>query len=295
MKRNNLGYFITEGVRSVFLNGFMSFAAICVTIACLIIMSSFSLVLLNLSHMITQLEQENEILVYIDETYSQAEAKSVGSAINLVENVLEAKFVSREEAMKNFVGQYEDASIFDGMDASTLRHRFRVRLVNLDIMMETVGEIREIEGVDSVNAHPEIAEGFITVQQIMNVVSIAIITILFVVSVFIISNTVKLALFARREEIAIMRMVGATNGFIRWPFVVEGFILGISSSLGAFFIEWGIYSLLIERISAVDTMNLVSTLPFEDVILPMAAAFFITGVLVGVGGSLLSIRKFLKV
>lgn len=295
MKKNNLGYLIREGVRGVFLHGFMSFAAVCVTIACLIIMGSFSLILYNLNIMVKEAEQENEVLVYIDETYSEAEAKSVGSQINMIANVYNAEFVSREQALADFVDEQDDADLFQGIEADTFRDRFVVTMVDNTLMKQTVSEIEQVEGVAKVTAHYEISDGFTTVQRVLRIASVAIIAVLLVVSLLIVSNTVKLAMYDRKEEIAIMRMVGATNGFIRWPFVVEGFLLGIVGAAIAFFLEWGIYDLLAARIASVDTLQLITVVPFSEVLPIMIAAYAATGFVIGVFGSLLSIRKFLKV
>ena len=295
MKKNNIGYLLREGIRGIFLHGFMSFAAIWVTVACLIIMGTFGLVLYNLNEMIVELEQENEMLVYIDETYSEAEAKSVGSQINQIANVHNAQFVSREQAVENFVDEMQDEDLFDGLDPSTFRDRFVITLEDNSKMRETEAAIRSIEGVADVSVHYEIQEGFQTVQRILNIASVIIIAVLLVVSMLIISNTVKLAMYDRKEEIAIMKMVGATNGFIRWPFVVEGFILGILASAIAFFLEWGLYNLLQTQISMVDSLDLITVVPFVEVIEIVAIGYAVVGFLVGVLGSLLSIRKFLKV
>lgn len=295
MKKNNIGYLLREGIRGIFLHGFMSFAAIWVTVACLIIMGTFGLVLYNLNEMIVELEQENEMLVYIDETYSEAEAKSVGSQINQIANVYNAQFVSREQAVVNFVDEMEDEDLFAGLDPSTFRDRFVITLEDNSKMRETEAALRSIEGVADVSVHYEIQEGFQTVQRILNIASVIIIAVLLVVSMLIISNTVKLAMYDRKEEIAIMKMVGATNGFIRWPFVVEGFILGILASAIAFFLEWGLYNLLQTQISMVDSLDLITVVPFVEVIEIVAIGYAVVGFLVGVLGSLLSIRKFLKV
>ena len=295
MKKNNIGYLLREGIRGIFLHGFMSFAAIWVTVACLLIMGTFGLVLYNLNEMIVELEQENEMLVYIDETYSEAEAKSVGSQINQIANVHNAQFVSREQAVVNFVDEMEDEDLFAGLDPSTFRDRFVITLEDNSKMRETEAAIRSIEGVADVSVHYEIQEGFQTVQRILNIASVIIIAVLLVVSMLIISNTVKLAMYDRKEEIAIMKMVGATNGFIRWPFVVEGFILGILASAIAFFLEWGLYNLLQTQISMVDSLDLITVVPFVEVIEIVAIGYAVVGFLVGVLGSLLSIRKFLKV
>lgn len=295
MKKNNIGYLLREGVRGVFLHGFMSFAAVCVTVACLIIMGSFSLILYNLHVMILDLEKENQVLVYIDESYSEAKARSVGSQINMISNVYEATFVSRQEALDNFIAEQGDEATFSGLDASTFRDRYVVSMQDSALTLETVSYIEQIEGVADVSVHYEITNGFQTVQKVLNVASMAIIAVLFVVSLFIISNTVKLSMYGRKEEIGIMRMVGATNSFIRLPFVVEGFILGIFGAAIAFFLEWGLYDLLAVKIAQIDTLQLVSVVPFMEVIEIVALAYAITGFFVGVFGSVLSIRKFLKV
>ncbi len=297
MKKNNFGYLLREGIRGVFLHGFMSFAAVCVTVACLIIIGSFALILYNLALMVTELEQENEMLVYIDETWGEAEAKSVGSKINMISNVHNARFVSREQALSDFVDEVgqDDPSMFQGLDPSTFRDRFVVTLEDNTRMKDTDAEIRKIEGVADIVAHYEIAEGFTTIQRVLSLASAAIIAVLLIVSLLIISNTVKLAMYDRKEEIAIMRMVGATNGFIRFPFVVEGFILGMLAAVIAFFLEWGLYDLLLSRISSIDTMQLITMIPFTDVLAVMVLFYAVTGFCVGVFGSLTSIRKFLKV
>lgn len=295
MKKNNIGYLLREGIRGVFLHGFMSFAAVCVTVACLIIMGSFSLILLNLHEMIIDLEKENEVMVYIDETYTTAKAKSVGSQINLISNVHEAKFISREQALQDFVEEQNDATLFDGIGADTLRDRYVVTMDDNSLIRETVERIESVEGVAEVVAHYEISNGFQTVQNVLNIASMVIIAVLFVVSLFIISNTVKLAMYSRSEEIGIMKVVGATNSFIRLPFIVEGFILGFLGAVIAFFLQWGLYDFLAVKITQIDTLQLISIVPFMDVVEFVAVAYAVTGFVVGVFGSLLSIRKFLKV
>lgn len=279
----------------MFLHGFRSFASVCVTVACLIIMGSFCLLSYNLGVMVEEYENENKILVYVDETYSEAEAKSVGSQINMIANVENAVFISRQQALENFVANQDDPTVFEGLDAETLRDRFEVSMVDNSIMRQTVKDIEQIQGVADTSVDYDMSEGFKTVRNVLNVVSFGIIIVLLVVSLFIISNTVKLSMYDRKEEIAIMRMVGATNGFIRLPFLVEGFHLGIIGAVAAFFIEWGLYDLLASRIDALDAMQMFTIVPFTSVIAVIAVAYLITGFLVGVVGSMMSIRKFLQV
>ena len=295
MKINNLGYLIKEGIRGIFLHGFMSFAAVCVTVACLLIVGTFSSLMYNLNIIVEDLNKTNEIIVYVDETLSDAEARSVGTQINRIQNVHQSIFVSREEALEDFVADYAESGTFNGVDASYLRHRFVVTLVDNHLMEDTTGAIRSISGVADISAAYELADGFSALQDILRIASILIIIVLLVVSLLIISNTVKLAMYDRRDEIAVMKMVGATNSFIRLPFVVEGFVLGMLGAGLAFLLEWLMYDALSGRIAAVDTLKLFNFVPFREMVWPMVATFAAAGVFVGIVGSWTSIRKFMDV
>ena len=295
MKLNNIGYLLKEGFRSIFQHGFMSFAAICVTVACLIIVGSFSALAYNLDIMVQDLNKTSEILVYIDSSLSDAEARSIGTKINLLDNVLEAKFVSREEALQNFVSDHDNDSAFSGVQPQDLRHRYVVTLEDNTKMQQTADLLLQLPGVDKINAAYELAEGFTTIQSVLHIVSVAVIAVLLVVSLLIISNTVKLAMYDRRDEIAIMKMVGATNGFIRLPFVVEGFSLGMIGAILAFGLEWLGYDAMLNKIGSVDALQLFNFVPFQELLLPMVATFTAAGMFVGIVGSWTSIRKFMDV
>ncbi len=295
MKINNIGYLLKEGIRGIFLHGFMSFAAVCVTVACLLIVGSFSILAYNLDIMVEELNQTNEILVYIDETLSDAEAKSVHTRINTLDNVLQATFVSREEALERFIEDHDGDPAFSGVEADDLRHRVVVTLVDNKLMQETDEAIKQIPSVAKTKAAYELAEGFSTIQDILHMVSVAMIAVLLVVSLLIISNTVKLAMYDRRDEIAIMKMVGATNGFIRLPFIVEGFTLGMMGAALAFGLEWVVYDAMVGKISAMDSLQLLSFVPFQTLLIPMIVTFGAAGMFVGIVGSWTSIRKFMDV
>ena len=295
MRLNNLGYLIKEGIRGIFLHGFMSFAAICVTVACLLIVGSFSLLTYNVSIMVEDLNKTNEIMVLVDENLSDAEARSVGTEINRIPNVQQSTFVSRQEALENFAKDHQDSEAFTGVDASFLRHRFVVVLVDNHLMEQTSEALKNISGVAKISAAYELAEGFSTLQDVLQIASVAVIAVLLVVSLLIISKTVKLAMYDRRDEIAIMKMVGATNGFIRLPFVVEGFTLGMLGAGLGFGLEWLMYDTLVGRIALIDTLQLFSFVPFTELLWPMVATFAAAGLFVGIVGSWTSIRKFMNV
>ena len=284
-----------EGIRGIFLHGFMSFAAVCVTVACLLIVGSFSILMYNVNIMVEDLNKTNKILVYIDSELPDAQAKSVSTQINQIANVQNAEFVSREKALEDFVADHQEDEAFSGVEAADLRHRYVVTLVDNAQMKDTVKALEGIAGVAKINAAYELAEGFTTIQNVLRIASFAVIAVLLGVSLLIISNTVKLAMYDRRDEIAIMKMVGATNGFIRLPFVVEGFTLGMIGAALAFGLEWLMYDALVLRLEAIDTLKLFSFVPFTELLWPMIATFVAAGLFVGIVGSWTSIRKFMDV
>ena len=295
MKLNNIGYLLKEGFKGIFTHGFMSFASVCVTVACLLIVGSFSILSYNLDVMVEELNQTSEILVYVDSTLSDAEARSIGTKINTLNNILKATFISRQEALEDFVEDHEGDSAFSGVQADDLRHRFVVVLEDNTKMLQTDTQLKQIPGVAKTSAAYELAEGFSTIQSVIHIVSIAVIAILLVVSLLIISNTVKLAMYDRKDEIAIMKMVGATNAFIRLPFQVEGFTLGMLGAVLAFGLEWVMYDALAIRIAEIDSLQLFSLVAFQELLIPMMATFGAAGLFVGIVGSWTSIRKFMNV
>ena len=293
--KGNFGYFFREGSRNMFSHGFMSFAAIGITVACLLIMGTFSLVAYNADYNLKNLQKENAILAFIDESLSDEDARALQSKVEAVSNVGDVTFVSREEARDSYVAQYDEDDLYADLDAGIFRHRFVVHLQDENRLAETAEALRQVDGIAKVRADEAISQGFITARNVAGVISVALIAILLVVSVFIISNTIKLTTFDRRDEIAVMKMVGATNGFIRWPFVYEGLLLGALSAVIAFGLQWLLYMAVAKGIASSDSLQILHVVPFTDIWYFVALVFLGAGSLVGVGGSLTAIRKFLRV
>ena len=298
MKRQKISYFFQEGIRGLFSHGFMSFAAISVIVVCLLIMGSFSLFSYNLSHIIADIQNTNEILVYIDKTLSDAQAESVGTYINLNDNVQQAIFISRQEALDSFKSdmQLEGEDLLAGLDQDNpLRNRFRVLLRDASKISDTRRQLMQIAGVASVNDREDLVNKLSDLRQVVVSVCYILILALVSVSLFIISNTVKLATFVRREEIAIMRVVGATKGFVRIPFVIEGFFLGLLGAVVAYFLQSLVYNTATEKlIQAFTDIMPIQFIRFQEMWTPVFLVFLLTGIAVGVGGSVITIRKFLK-
>ncbi|MBD5152927.1 MAG: ABC transporter permease [Oscillibacter sp.] len=279
----------------MFSHGFMSFAAVGITVACLLIMGTFTLVAVNANAMLADLESQNQILAFVDESRSEQEARALERDLLALDNVAGVTFISNEEAAVAFRDKYEDDELFQGLPDSNFRHRYAIDLVDIGHMSQTRAALEDVPGIAKVKAAEAEAAGFITIRNVAGVVCIVLIAVLFVVSVFIIANTIKLTTFDRRDEIAIMKMVGATNGFIRWPFVYEGFLLGLFSAVIGFFLQWGLYEAVARSVATNDTINLITVVPFEHMWTYVAAVFAGAGMLIGVGGSLSAIRKFLQV
>jgi cell division transport system permease protein len=293
--KHDFRYFFHEGMSNMFSHGFMSFAAIGTTVACLLIMGTFSLVALNANENLKELQKQSEILAFVDESYTREQAQALQDTLEKIDNVTSCEFITREQAMQDYVAKYNNDNVFSDLDASIFRDRYSIHVADLNKLSQTKAAVESVEGIAKVRADEDISSGFLTLSRVATIVCVSLIAILLVISVFIISNTIKLTTFDRREEIAIMKMVGATDGFIRWPFVYEGLLIGVLGAAISFFLQWGLYRLIERGIQNSDTMQLISLVDFGTLWPQIAGAFLAAGVLIGVGGSLMAIRKFLRV
>ena len=294
LSRNRTGYYIKEGIVNIFTHSLMSFASVCIIIAFLVIMGSFALLALNISALVGELENENIILAYVNENLSDDDARALRRQIRATPNVADADFITREDAMKSFISGYEDSDQFKDIEPSWLRHRYAIYVEDVAQIVETQDEIRHISGIAKVKTNLAVARGLVTVRNVVTIASMIIVAVLFAISLFIMSNTIKLATYERREEIAIMKMVGATNAFIRWPFIYEGFILGIAGSMAAFAVIWGLYHVVAGRVIQFES-GFVSMVPFSNFSIPLFIIFAAIGFGVGVGGSGMALNRYLKV
>lgn len=297
-RKFNAGYYVSEGFHSIFTHGFMSFAAVCMIVACLIIMGSFTLLAVNLDNTLGDWESENEMLVYIDDSLTQDQARALQPTLAGVDNVAQLTFVTKEQAAAAFKAKHENTTqVLNDLPDEALRDRYRVHVVDIERMAQTQAALEAVPGVGkgNVRAAIEIADGFVMVRNIATGVAMVLIGILLVISLFIIANTIKLATFYRREEIAIMKMCGATDGFIEWPFVVEGVLLGLTGALIAFFAQWGLYQMVAKFAIQGNGLSLVHMISYGSMAPTILAVFCAVGAFIGVAGSLFAIRKFLQV
>ena len=195
----NLWYHVKEGVRSIFTHGLMSFASVCMIVACLLIMGSFSLVAVNINGMLGQLEDENEFLAYVEESLDSGQAMSLQAKLSEIPNVASATYISKEEALEEFKAEQGYSELFSDIPAETLRDRYSIHVEDIQLMSDTVAEVRGVEGIAEVRAAMEIAEGFVMLRNVASAIAVILVAMLVLISVFIIANTIKLATFTRRE------------------------------------------------------------------------------------------------
>ncbi len=277
------------------MHGLMSFAAVTVIAACLLIIAIFGLVAYNIGVLIDGLASQNEIAVFVDENLSREEAQALQQSLESVPNVESVTFVPKEEAFDIYLEMLgEDAYIMEDLrEDNPLRDEYRIVMKDVALHDETVEALKEVVGIAAANSEKEISDKLMQMQRIVNAVSYTLVALLGAVSIFIISNTVRLAMFARREEISIMKMVGATDGFIRIPFIVEGMTLGLMAGLVAFFAQWGVYDYITEKL--VESSGIFSTVAFSEIWSMLLPIMLASGILIGILGSVLTIRKFLRV
>ena len=295
MRDKQIFYHIREGFRSIFTHGLMSFAAVCMTVACLLIMGSFSLIAVNANQMLKDLEDDNQFLAYVDDSLTREQGQALEAKIKAVPNVASVTFVTKEEAWDSFTAEQDNQAVFSDEDADILRDRYAIHVEDIQLMEQTVKQVADISGIANVRAAMEIADGFVMLRNVATALAIILVVMLVIISISIVANTIKLATFTRREEIAIMKMCGATNWFVRWPFLVEGMILGLAGGVIAYLCQWGVYGLVVQAVNRSGILNIIDIVPFAQMSQLVLLVFLLVGIAIGAGGSVMAIRKFLKV
>lgn len=289
---SGFGYLIKEGVKNVWNNRIMSIASVCVLISCLVLTGSAVLLSMNVARVVESVGDSNETTVYLKDDVSNVEAAYIGKDLEKLSNVSTVEFYSKEDAFK----EYEDVlgeEIFANLqgDDNPLPDAYHISMVDLSKYDQTVSQITAIDGVDSVSNRSEIAERLTSINNLVTTVSLWIILALTVISLFIVSNTIRMTMYSRRFEISIMKSVGATNSFVRIPFVIEGMLMGLISAVLSTVLLYFLYNGIMEVITNIIP---ITPIPIQNVIAIVAGAFVIAGMLIGALGGFISIRKYLK-
>lgn len=294
MKRYRLSYFLGQSFKGLWRNGIMTVASIMVLVSCLVVMGSFWLLLQNIDANLEQLGLLNEIVVFIDAKKTDEEVAEIGAQIRALDNVADVTFVSKEQALEEERERYADYTDIYNMVAedNPLRDSFVIKYIDNAKVATLDYQVGQIDGVARVNDRLDIA---VTIEKLKSGISMVLIwfmVILFVVSIFVIINTIKLAVHSRRTEITIMRYIGATDWFVILPFIFEGILIGLVSSGLAFLIEWYMYGYVVTMIG--ENFNMLTILSFGDIRATLAIAFVGIGVVTGIIGSTISTRRYLK-
>ncbi len=294
----SLRYLIKEGFRNTWTNRMMSIASICVLMSCLVLIGSASMMFLNIDSLLGKIEEENVIMVYISDDATQDDINNMANEIKACGNIKDVEFVSKETAWQEQLNTMEEAQaeFFTQISSDIpLPNAYKVTVQDLDKFNDTVSKLKQLQHIDTIRENQNLAKKLVAIRQGITVIAFVIIAVLFVISLFIISNTIKLTVYSRRLEISIMKSVGATNSFVRLPFVVEGMILGIVSGIISLGLVWGLYELAVKEFAdLLSTFNGLGFLSFKDYALPMLGVFVAIGVVTGVGGSLITMRKYLN-
>lgn len=295
MKGASLKYLTREGFRNIWVNRLMSLASVTVLLACLVIIGVGAMAFFNISALLDRVESQNVVMVYLEMDADDATVESVGQALAAIPNVDGCEMVPKEQA---FAEQLEalggDSSIYDGLPGNPLPDAYKVTLTDLSQFDATVEQIRAVEHVDSIRENSDLAGKLVSVRRAVTVVSIGLVVMLFLVALFIIANTIRITMFSRKLEINIMKAVGATNGFIRWPFFVEGIILGVIAAAVSLGVLWGLYELI--TVYAADLLGSFGfvLVPFSGYALQIFLVFLAIGVFTGGVGSMISMNKYLR-
>lgn len=292
MNFSSLGYLIKEGFKNIWSNRIMSLASVGVLISCLVLTGSAIMLSVNVSTIVESVGDSNVTTVYLDEDISELEAVYVGKSISKLDNVTNATFYPKDEAIlayKDVLG--EEVFVNMSGDDNPLPHAYHVVMADLSLYDSTVEQLMGVDGVSSVSSRSDVAEKLTSLNTLVTMMSFWIILALAIISLFIISNTIRMTMFSHRFEISIMKSVGATNSFVRTPFVVEGVIIGLVSAGVSIGVLYLLYDAVIKAIQNILPFECI---PFTDVMWTIIISFVSAGVIVGWLGSLLSIRKYLK-
>ncbi len=292
MKGASLGYLTKEGFRNVWVNRLMSLASITVLMACLVIIGLGSMLFFNINALLDKIESQNVIMVYLEDGTSDAQIEEMNQKIYSIGNIQNCEFVSKEDAFESTKAEMgEDSALLEGME-NPMPDGYKVTVTDMTKFRETVSKLQELQHIESVRENSDVADKLIDIRQAVTITIAGMVILLFIVSLFIIANTIRITMFSRKLEISIMKAVGATNWFIRWPFMIEGIVIGVISSI----VSMGVLAGLYQGVAYVfrDMLALFEPVAFGQYAVYIFLIFAGIGMFTGSVGSLISMGKYLK-
>jgi len=301
MRVGSFFYLVKEGARNVWHNRLMSIASIGVLSACLLLIGCALLFSVNVNQAVAFVQNQNEIAVFLQDDLDEVQKTDVDTRIKALEGVASVNFVSREQALADYkedMGEYGEL-LDEFVGNSPLPDTYKVKIKDLSQLASVVSRLEAIPGVEAVSAADETADTLVGINHAVTVIGGGIVVLLVVVAVVIMANTIKLTVYNRRREINIMKFVGAKDSFIRLPFLIEGIILGIIAAVVAYGLVWGGYSyihkLILENTTSWIALLAQSFVPFSALALNLGIGFLVGGVVMGAMGSMLFVRRYLRV
>lgn len=293
LNTNQVFYLIREGFRNTWQNRLMALASVGVLVCCLLLTGFSYLLYVNVEKMFQNAYEQNVVAVYLDTHLTDAQVEKVGEHLREIDNIDKMRFLSKEEFLAQYGGALEEdvLSSFEG-DNNPLPDTYIITMKDLALFEDTLDRIEAVAGVEEASYDADTAAILTRVRSVTLALGSGIIVMLLAVSLFIIVNTIKLTVHNRREEIYIMKWVGATDSYVRFPFVVEGLLVGLVSGV----VGYGLIALLYQAI--MDNLSfdnpLLQPVSFDSQWLPLLFGFLVGGMLVGVCGSVISMNKYLK-
>lgn len=300
MRTSNVTYLVKKGISSIWKNFLMSFASFCILMVSLLLVSCAVLLMMNVNKIMSNIEDTNEITIYLKEDISDKQVEHIKSVLEKNQDITDVKYYSKEQALDDFRDNMAEYSeLLDYLDKNPMPETFLVRVKDLSKIRHVVNTVNDIEGVEQTKAPYDFASVLVQIRNTFTLIGGAVLIALVVVSIVIVSNSIRTSVFARRNEISIMRYVGATSGFIKAPFFVEGMFIGILAGAAAWGLTWLIYDSVFALFSADLTVwqmfGFYGLTPFEDIMWYVLAVNCAAGALLGAVGTVFSTGKYLKV
>lgn len=300
MRTSNVTYLVKKGISSIWKNFLMSFASFCILMVSLLLVSCAVLLMMNVNKIMSNIEDTNEITIYLKEDISDKQVEHIKSILEKNQDITDVKYYSKEQALDDFRDNMAEYSeLLDYLDKNPMPETFLVRVKDLSKIRHVVNTVNDIEGVEQTKAPYDFASVLVQIRNTFTLIGGAVLVALVVVSIVIVSNSIRTSVFARRNEISIMRYVGATSGFIKAPFFVEGMFIGILAGAAAWGLTWLIYDSVFALFSADLTVwqmfGFYGLTPFGDIMWYVLAVNCAAGALLGAVGTVFSTGKYLKV
>ncbi len=299
MKLSSMNYLFGQGMKNIWTNRIMSVASFCILMVSLLLIGFLMLFVANINQFVGGIENKNEVVIFLEEL-DDDQISGMENTIKAMKNVSSVTFYSKEEALEDMKSSMENADdLFGYIEDNPLPDAFRIRIADIDEISSTLMEINRMDGIDSIKSPTDFINILTGLKRFIGIISAVVLTALIIVSLVIISNASRASVDIRKREISIMKLVGATNTFIKVPFFVEGMMIGILAGIAAVAVTALGYSELIKVLSQDMTfwsiMSINGFIPLEDVIWKLAAGYIIAGTVVGAVGTVMSTRKYLKV